>query len=104
MPSSLQLQTAVPNPETAQRIAETLVQERLAACVQTVGPIQSTYRWEGKVETATEYLLLVKTTAAHRDAVIERARELHPYEVPEIIATEISGGLPAYLNWIAESV
>jgi periplasmic divalent cation tolerance protein len=79
------------------------VAERLAACVQVVGPIHSVYRWQGALENATEWLLLVKTTSerfgALRDAVVAR----HPYDVPEVVAVPIEAGLPEYLGWIAAS-
>jgi periplasmic divalent cation tolerance protein len=74
--------------------------ERLAACVQVGGPITSTYRWQGEVETARELLLVAKTTMERLDAVTERVRELHPYDVPEITAMPIAGGLVDYLDWI----
>ena len=88
--------------ESADRIARRLVDERLAACVQAVPGLRSTYRWEGEVEQADETLLLIKTTSA-RYAALERSLVAHhPYEVPEILAVDASAGLPAYLRWLAE--
>lgn len=85
-------------------IAETLVGERLAACCQVSGPIRSVYRWDGKVQSAMEYSCSVKTSATLASAVIESIRKLHPYDEPEIIATEIVGGSESYIGWIIDSV
>ncbi len=89
--------------ERARELASALVEERLAACVQVLGPIASVYRWRGEVEAATEWLLLAKTTEARfpalRDVIVRR----HPYELPEIVAVPITEGLPAYLRWVAEA-
>jgi periplasmic divalent cation tolerance protein len=90
--------------EEASRIAQTLVAEKFAACVNIVGPIESVYRWQGKVENAEEFLMLVKTTQERSNAAMSRIRELHSYEVPEAIEININEGLSAYLNWIGESV
>ena len=90
--------------EEASRIAQALVEERLAACVNIVGPIESVYRWQGKVESAPEFLMLVKTVSAKSEAVIRRIRELHSYELPEAIVVNIEGGSDEYLKWIHESV
>jgi len=89
----------------ARKIAHALVGQRLAACVSEIGvPVASTYRWKGKVESAKEFLLLIKTTKKRFEAVRDAVRKLHSYEVPEVIALPIAAGLRAYLNWIAESV
>jgi periplasmic divalent cation tolerance protein len=89
----------------AGRIAHALVEKRLAACVNLLTvPVESIYRWKGKMETAKEITLLIKTSRA-RYAAVERAiRELHSYEVPEIIAIPIAAGSPEYLSWLAGSV
>ena len=90
--------------EDAERVARILVERRLAACVQMIAPMTSVYRWKGTVETATETLCLIKT---RRDLFpqIERAMaELHPYEVPEVVALPIVGGAEPYLEWVAQSV
>ncbi|HVA72208.1 MAG TPA: divalent-cation tolerance protein CutA [Candidatus Limnocylindrales bacterium] len=89
----------------AKRIARRLVDARLAACVNiSAAPVQSIYRWKGKVETAKEILLLVKTTRKRFSALEREIRRLHSYDTPEIIALPIVGGSHAYLQWIAESV
>jgi periplasmic divalent cation tolerance protein len=89
----------------ARKIARALVAQRLAACVNEIGvPVGSTYRWRGKVESAKEFLLLVKTSKRRFAAVRDAVRKLHSYEVPEIIALPIAAGSRAYLDWIAESV
>lgn len=90
-----------PDPSTASRIADALVGERLAACVNVLPGVQSVYRWQGAVERADEVLLLAKTTAARLDALKDRVLELHPHELPEVIAVEAVGGLGAYLDWVA---
>jgi len=89
-----------PDAATAQRIAATLVEERLAACVNLLPGLRSVYRWRGAVEQADEVLLLIKTTHARLDALQARLPQLHPYELPELVAVEVAGGLPAYLDWI----
>lgn len=101
---AVQVTTTVPSPDVADRIARTLVGERLVACVQIQGPISSTYRWEGVVEQATEWYCHAKTTPARLDETVQRIRSLHPYAIPEIIALPLTGGLPEYLGWIAEAV
>ena len=91
--------------EEAHRIAEYLVQNRLAACVNVgSSPIESIYRWNGKLETASEIPLLIKTSRARYAAVEHAIRKLHSYEVPEIIAIPITAGSANYLSWLAESV
>lgn len=89
----------------ARRIAQTLVERRLAACINTAtSPVESVYRWKGKMEKAKEYLLLVKTSRA-RFAAVERAiRELHSYEVPEIVALPIVAGSRDYLSWLSHNL
>lgn len=87
----------------AERLAESLVEERLAACVNIVGPIRSVYRWQGVVERGEEQLLVIKTRRALFEALSARVRELHSYTMPEILALPIETGAAAYLAWIAES-
>lgn len=84
-------------------IGRTLVEERLAACANVVGPIRSIYRWQGAVEEAAEHLLLVKARAADVDALAARVRALHSYEVPEVLALPVCAGSSAYLAWLADS-
>jgi periplasmic divalent cation tolerance protein len=90
-----------PDAETAARIARALVEERLAACVNQLPGVNSTYRWHDEIHDDAEVLLLIKTTRERFDALCDRLAELHPYEVPELIAFEIAHGLPAYLEWLA---
>ncbi|MBS0200043.1 MAG: divalent-cation tolerance protein CutA [Proteobacteria bacterium] len=90
-----------PDAASADRIATALVEERLAACVNVLPGLHSTYRWEGQVRRDDEILLIIKTTTDRFDALRERLPALHPYELPELIAVEAAGGLPAYLDWIA---
>ncbi|WP_018604684.1 divalent-cation tolerance protein CutA [Uliginosibacterium gangwonense] len=90
-----------PDQACAEQIAQICVERRLAACVNILAPCQSVYRWQGKVERATEIPLLIKTTEAAYPALEALVRSLHPYEVPEIIALCPATGLPAYLNWLA---
>lgn len=89
--------------EEARRIAQALVERRLAACVNIVGPIQSVYRWKGAVESAAEHLLIIKTTAASFPRVRDAIRELHSYELPECVMLSIEAGSEEYLKWIGES-
>jgi len=90
-------------PEEAERLGRTLLDERLAACVNTA-PVRSAYWWQGQVEETGETLLIVKTTARLVDALTARVRALHSSTVPEVIAVPIVGGNPDYLRWIDESV
>jgi periplasmic divalent cation tolerance protein len=89
--------------DEAARIARALVEERLAACANLVGPIRSIYRWEGAVEEAAETLLLVKGRAADLETIEARVRALHVYQVPEVLALPVRGGSAPYLAWLAES-
>jgi periplasmic divalent cation tolerance protein len=93
-----------PDAVSAQRIADALVQERLAACVNHVPGINSTYRWDGAVTTDSEALLLIKTTAARFEALTARLLELHPYDLPELIAVPVERGHAAYLEWVRANV
>ncbi|NUS37595.1 MAG: divalent-cation tolerance protein CutA [Lysobacter sp.] len=90
-----------PDLASAERLAGILVDERLAACVNILPGVRSVYRWQDAVERADEVLLLVKTTRGRLDALAARVRALHPYELPELVAVEAAGGLPAYLDWVA---
>jgi periplasmic divalent cation tolerance protein len=90
-----------PDEATAESIAEALVGERLAACVNRLPALTSVYLWRGEVERDTENLLLIKTTSARFEALCERLVELHPYDLPEVIATPVTAGLPAYLEWVS---
>jgi periplasmic divalent cation tolerance protein len=99
-----QVTTTLPDRSAAERVASTVVEERLAACAQLSGPISSVYRWRGQVERAEEWYCHLKTTVGRLPALEARIRELHSYEQPEIIAVPIVGGDPGYLRWIEEAV
>ena len=90
--------------EKAEEIARELVQRRLAACVNIVGPIRSIYRWKDAIESEQEYLLIIKTTADRASALATAFAELHPYELPEHIELPIEGGSIPYLEWIGAQV
>jgi periplasmic divalent cation tolerance protein len=96
--------TAASSPEESKKIARALVESRLAACVNIIPKIESVYRWEGKVEEAHEYLLLIKTTQEAFPRLREMIQQLHSYDVPECIALSVEEGSQAYLNWIDASV
>jgi periplasmic divalent cation tolerance protein len=89
-----------PDAETATRIARVLVEERLAACVQTLTGVTSTYRWRGALHVDSEVLLLIKTTRERLDALKARLPGLHPYDMPELIVVDAVDGLPPYLAWL----
>lgn len=89
---------------SAKRIAEKLVEEKLAACVNIIPGVLSFYRWEDSVQDDNELILLIKTTAEARSRMMERLKELHTYDVPEAISVDIAEGLPEYMKWIGESV
>jgi periplasmic divalent cation tolerance protein len=94
--------TTLPDRASADRLARILVEERLAACANAF-PVESIYRWQGKLEQASEWALILKTRRALYAAVERRIRDLHPYEVPAVVAYDITAGLPHYLAWIRES-
>jgi periplasmic divalent cation tolerance protein len=89
-----------PDLDCARRLADLLVRERLAACVNIVPAVHSVYAWQGAVQQETECQLLIKTTSERYAALEETLRRNHPYELPEIIAVPLTAGLPAYLHWI----
>ena len=94
--------TNCPDAEVADRIARTLVEQKLAACVNRMPAVDSVYRWQGAVERAVEVPLLIKSTRERLPEVQEAIRALHPYEVPEIVAIPVVAGLPAYLRWVVD--
>ena len=104
MTDCVQVLTTAGSEEEAGRIASLLVERRLAACVQVVGPIISRYRWQDEVEEAREWQLLAKTTRAAYEAVEAAIRAAHSYDEPEIIATPIVAGSAGYLAWIRENI
>jgi periplasmic divalent cation tolerance protein len=97
-----QVLTTTDSAAEADRLGRSAVQARLAACAQRVGPITSTYRWQGAVETAQEWQVLLKTPADRYEALEAHLRTQHSYEVPEIVATPILAGSAAYLDWVRE--
>jgi periplasmic divalent cation tolerance protein len=99
-----QVTTTLPERAVAENLAATLVAERLAACAQILGPISSTYRWKGAVEHAEEWYCYLKTTLGRLPELQKRIDELHPYDVPEVIAIPISHGDEEYLAWVREAV
>jgi len=90
------------SPAEGDRLARALVDERLAACVNRLGPVQSVYRWEGKIEQSEEQLLIIKTQRRLFAALEKRVRELHSYSVPEIVALPIIEGSQDYLRWLGD--
>jgi periplasmic divalent cation tolerance protein len=96
--------TTVPDDGKGETLALTLVEERLAACVNLLPPMTSIYRWRDAVERGAERQVIVKTTRDRIAAVRERIRQLHPYELPELIVLNVEDGSAAYLEWVRESV
>jgi periplasmic divalent cation tolerance protein len=96
--------TTLPADGDVESLARALVDERLAACVNILPAMQSIYRWEGKVEQASERQLIIKTAAAQVEDLKARIAALHPYDVPEMLVLPVSGGSEGYLQWIRDSV
>lgn len=92
------------NAEEAERIGRSMVEDRLAACINILGPVRSIYRWQGAIETADEVSAILKTTRSQADALIGRIAALHSYDVPCIVAWPIDKVLPAYGDWIEDNV
>ena len=104
MTDVIQIQTTTGDQSEAQRLAEQLVQRRLAACVQVSGPITSTYRWKQQLEKSEEWLCTIKTQADMYDRVESAIRELHSYDEPEILALPVTAGSPGYLKWVSDEL
>ncbi|XP_004299709.1 PREDICTED: protein CutA 1, chloroplastic-like [Fragaria vesca subsp. vesca] len=100
---SIVVYVTVPNKEVGKKLAESLVREKLAACVNIVPGIQSVYQWEGEVQTDSEELLIIKTRQSLFEALTEHVKSNHPYDVPEVIALPINAGSLNYLEWIKNS-
>jgi periplasmic divalent cation tolerance protein len=98
--SALLVLTNLPDRAAAEKLAERLIAERVAACVNILAPCRSVYRWQGAIERAEEHPLLIKTTAERYDALEQSIRAAHPYELPEVIAVSIERGLAPYLDWV----
>jgi periplasmic divalent cation tolerance protein len=99
----LQVTTTIDSLEGARALARSAVQARLAACAQISGPIESVYRWQGEIEQAQEWVVVYKAPAAGYPRLEAHIREHHSYDVPEILATAVSQGNPAYLSWVEEN-
>ena len=97
----VQVQVAHEDRDALRTMIETLIGERLLACGQILGPVSSTYVWEGEMQHAQEWLALLKTRADAAGRLVARVRELHSYETPEIILLEVTGGYAPYLEWVA---
>jgi periplasmic divalent cation tolerance protein len=95
--------TTWPNVDKARGAARVLVEEKLAACANLLPGVESIYRWEGKVETSAEVLVIFKSTIGRYQMLESRIRELHGYEVPEILSVRVTDGLPSYLRWVEQS-
>jgi len=100
----IEIKTTTPNLEIANQIADSLVIKNLAACVQVSGPVISHYIWEGKKETSEEYLVEIKTKADYTEKIKMAIQALHPYKVPELIATEIASINPSYGEWMNQQL
>jgi len=100
MTEAITVMTTLDSRAAADKLARELVERGLAGCVQIAGPITSTYRWQGAIETAEEWLCLVKTRRSQYEPLEAAIRELHPYEVPEILAVPVVAGFAAYLEWL----
>lgn len=100
--SALLVLTTLPDRESAERLARTLVEKKVAACVNVLAPCRSVYRWKGEVHQEDEHPVLIKTTRDAYAALEAAIRQAHPYELPEVVAVPIERGLPAYLDWLAE--
>ncbi|KAK4274156.1 hypothetical protein QN277_017430 [Acacia crassicarpa] len=100
---SIVVYVTVPNKEAGKKLAESIVKERLAACVNRVPGIESVYEWKGEIQTDSEELLIIKTRQSLLEALTEHVRANHEYEVPEVISLPITGGNLKYLEWIKES-
>src|SRR5271167_4908221 len=96
--------TTIGSKDLAEKLAGQLVERRLAACVNIVGPIRSVYRWKEKIEQEEEYLLLIKTTTEQTARLQAAFKELHPYELPECLELAVDGGSKEYLAWLTEEV
>ena len=102
--SLIQVATTTETKADAARIAAALVEQHLAACVQISGPVSSTYRWQGKIETSEEWLCTVKTSANLYQQVEQAIRQLHSYETPEILAIPVTAGSPDYIRWLRDQL
>ena len=98
----VRVETTVDDREGAERVAGSIVENRLAACAQVSGPIRSFYRWEGAVQSDEEWMVVIKTSADRLDDLVAHVVDVHPYDVPEIVAVPVIGGNPSYLAWVED--
>jgi periplasmic divalent cation tolerance protein len=103
-PQAVIVLTTAPTPEEANRLARTFVEERLAACATLVPAVESIYHWEGKIESSTETLLLLKTSTDQLAALEQRLHQLHSYQTPEFLVLRVDGGSHPYLDWLQASL
>ncbi|MGE0160329.1 MAG: divalent-cation tolerance protein CutA [Gemmatimonadales bacterium] len=103
-PSVVAVLTTLPSADVAERIGAALVEERLVACANVLPGVRSIFRWKGSVSTEAEVLVVLKTTTLRLEALHQRLIELHPYEVPELIALDVRAGHPPYLDWVRDEV
>ncbi len=101
---AIQVVTTAATRDDLVRIAERVVTDRLAACVQIEGPVTSIYRWQGRLETAEEWRCTIKSLRSTESELVRVIREIHPYELAEIITLPILGGSPAYLEWVETEI
>ena len=101
MTDALLVFTTLPSADKAAELAKALIEERLAACANLLPAIRSIYRWQGKLQDENEVLVLLKTRAEHLERLKLRILELHPYEVPEVLAVPVEAGYQPYLDWLA---
>jgi periplasmic divalent cation tolerance protein len=104
MNNYIQITTTTSSKEEANKIANALIKKKLAACVQILGPIESIYRWKGKIEKANEFLCLIKSKSTKEGEIVSAIKSLHSYEIPEVIVTPIIGGNEDYLKWIEKEI
>lgn len=103
-PDVVLVYVTAPDAAVAEQIGRSLVEERLAACANILPGMRSVYRWQGRIESADEAVLILKTLAGSADALLGRLRALHPYQEPCALVLPVSGGLPSYLAWVAAGV
>ncbi|WP_017615265.1 divalent-cation tolerance protein CutA [Nocardiopsis salina] len=99
---TVRVETTVDTEDGAQRVARAVIEHQVGACAQISGPITSYYRWEGEVQNDPEWIVVIKTTADRLETLTARILDVHPYDVPEIVAVPVVGGNPAYLDWVRD--
>jgi len=102
MNKCVQITVAVKNKREAEKISVMLIRNKLAACVQVLGPVKSVYTWKGKIKKTKEYLCFIKADKKKADKIVKEIKRMHSYKVPEVIVTPIIGGNPDYLRWVVE--